>query len=330
MSDWPREGLELSRGADTVRGTQSFVRVMQWCWQHPDIIALEVLWRWIFGGFALAMLWAQGSRVLAAATGGTGDLSRLRLDQLTVTDPAAAAARLTVVLGLILPSALDVARWLAPLLLVVWLVVSALGRTAVLRRADRELHARPLTLGVLQLVRALALAACFVLWAVIVRAVAAATITGPLARNEPPQLLAYFSVVIVGTLTLFTAWSLLNWSLTLAPLLAMRTGAGPVASLRAALVRRSVQGPVRLKLVEINLVMGIVKIALLVLAMVFSACPLPFETVITPGFLFWWTAGVGVLYVLASDFFHVARQIAYLELWRAYDGSGPAGVTNVR
>ncbi len=74
-------------------------------------------------------------------------------------------------------------------------------------------------------------------------------------------------------------------------------------------------GAVEGKLVEINLVMGIVKIALIVLAMVFSATPLPFESVTTPEFLMWWWAGVTVLYLLASDFFHVARQVAYLQLW---------------
>ena len=65
------------------------------------------------------------------------------------------------------------------------------------------------------------------------------------------------------------------------------------------------------------------KIALLVLAMVFSATPLPFESVTTPGFLAWWSAGVAVLYLLASDFFHVARLLGYLELWRTYQNGTP-------
>jgi hypothetical protein len=80
-------------------------------------------------------------------------------------------------------------------------------------------------------------------------------------------------------------------------------------------------GPLKSKLMEINLVMGIVKIALIVLAMVLTACPLPFEAVETPQFMFWWWLGVTVLYFVASDFFHVARLVAYLELWRTYEGS---------
>jgi len=90
---------------------------------------------------------------------------------------------------------------------------------------------------------------------------------------------------------------------------------GPGASLAAAFRL----GPVRSKLVEINLVMGIVKIALIVLAIVFSSCPLPFESVATPNFMAWWYAGVTVLYLVASDFFHVAGLVAYLKMWKAYD-----------
>ena len=78
-------------------------------------------------------------------------------------------------------------------------------------------------------------------------------------------------------------------------------------------------GPLKAKLVEINLVMGIVKIALIVLAIVFSATPLPFESVTTPEFLAAWWFGVTLLYFVASDFFHVARLLGYLNLWRAFE-----------
>ena len=80
---------------------------------------------------------------------------------------------------------------------------------------------------------------------------------------------------------------------------------------------------------EINLVMGIVKIALIVLAMVFSATPLPFESVATPEFLAWWWVGVRCCTLVASDFFHVARLVAYLELWRAYERVSCAVTTGI-
>jgi hypothetical protein len=98
----------------------------------------------------------------------------------------------------------------------------------------------------------------------------------------------------------------------------MRRNLGARASLAEALHL----GPLRSKLVEINLVMGIVKIALIVLAMVLSACPLPFEAIATPEFMARWYVAVGVIYLIASDFFHVVQLAAFLGLWRAYGDVG--------
>ena len=166
----------------------------------------------------------------------------------------------------------------------------------------------------LQLVRVLALGTSLLLWFALVRWAGETAVTTPLAAGGQPQLVEYFALVIVGTLTLFSLWSIGSWAFSLAPLIAMRRGLSVVDSLRASAAR----GPIRLKLVEINLVMVIVKISLLILAMLLSACPLPFESVMTQDFLVNWTLGVAVLYLLASDFFHVARLVAYLELWSVY------------
>ena len=58
----------------------------------------------------------------------------------------------------------SVALWLVPLLVVVWVVVSSVGRTVVLRRVDGRLHARVGTLMVLQAVRVVALLGSFAVW----------------------------------------------------------------------------------------------------------------------------------------------------------------------
>jgi hypothetical protein len=180
---------------------------------------------------------------------------------------------------------------------------------------DRRLHRRVGTLIVLQAVRVVALLGSFGVWFWCMERVAELTVSGPVAAGGEPNLVGYFALVIVATLGLFTMWAVVSWALSIAPLLAMLRGLGAGGSLAAAFRL----GPLRAKLVEINLVMGIVKIALIVLAMVFSATPLPFESVTTPEFLLSWWVGVTILYFLGSDFFHVARQVAYLQLWRAYD-----------
>jgi hypothetical protein len=304
----PQDGVAIAAG--TVRGTQSFVHTLSACWKRPSLTALEVLWRWVYGIPALLVLRYEGLRILHETP---VDYAALR--SMTVLDPIGAAGTLVKAIMALLAPVLSVALWLAPLLVVVWVVVSAVGRTVVMRRVDRRLHARLGTLIVLQAVRVIALLGSFWIWFSCMQWTANVTVTGPIAAGGEPNLVGYFTLVIVGTLGLFTLWAVVSWALAVAPLLAMLKGLGVAGSLAAAFR----VGPLKSKLVEINLVMGIVKIALIVLAMVFSASPLPFESVTTPEFLFWWWLFVTAFYFVASDFFHVARQVAYLQLWRAYD-----------
>ncbi len=300
-----------------VRGTQSFVHTMSWCWRHPSLVGLEVLWRWMFGAGALWLVGTYAQRIFLTATGGTNDVRRLGLNDLTVTDPMGSVTKLAGAVVLLLPMVLHVARWLAPLLLLIWVVISSLGRTLVLRRADRSLLPRPFTLIALQAVRMIALGGSLAVWFLLMTWAGATAVTEPLGRGQEPELVKYFALVIVGTLGLFTLWAVISWVLAIAPLLAMLRGYGVAQSLAAGLRL----GPLKMKLVEINLVMGIVKIALMVLALVFSACPLPFESVASQEFLTWWWIGVGVFYLVASDFFHVTRLVAYLQLWRAFEAA---------
>jgi hypothetical protein len=304
----PQDGVVIAAG--TVRGTQSFVHTLSACWKRPSLTALEVLWRWVYGIPALLLLRYEGLRILRETP---VDYAALR--SMTVLDPMGAAGTLVKAIMALLPPVLSVALWLAPLLVVVWVLVSAVGRTVVMRQVDGRLHARLGTLIVLQAVRVIALLGSVWIWFSCMQWAANVTVTGPIATGSEPNLVGYFTLVIVGTLGLFTLWAVVSWALAVAPLLAMLQGLGVAGSLAAAFR----VGPLKSKLVEINLVMGIVKIALIVLAMVFSASPLPFESVTTPEFLFWWWLFVTALYFVASDFFHVARQVAYLQLWRAYE-----------
>ncbi len=284
------------------------------------LVGLEVLWRWVFG---IPALWVMGSKlkvVLLAATDGTLDPGRVGLDKALLNDPVGAltadpmgaAGKLTGAVGLVLPGVLHVAVWLAPVLLVVWVVVSSVGRTLVLRRADGRLRAMVGTMMGLQALRVGVLAGLFVVWFRLMALSSAVAVSGPISAGSEPNLVGYCALVIVISLGMFVGWSAVSWWFGVAPLLAMLHGTGMAGSLREAGRLKGLKG----ELVEINLVMGIVKIALIVLAMVFSACPLPFQTVTTPEFLAWWWAGVGVIYLVGSDFFHVARLVAYLAAWR--------------
>jgi len=296
---------------------------MSSCWRRPSLTGLEILCRWIYGLPALWIVATHLRSILAAHTGGSCDPARLGLDPALLNDPVGAltadpigaVAKFTQAFTTLWPDLARLALWLAPLLLVVWVVVSSLGRTAVLRRADPALLAKPFTLMALQLIRLAALGASFWVWYRAIAWGARVAVTGPIAAGQDPNLVLYAAIAIVTTLGLFVLWGIVSWIFSIAPMLAMLRGTGVRGSLAAALRL----GPLKSKLVEVNLVLGIVKIALLVLLMVFSATPLPFESVTTPGFLACWWAAVTVLYLAASDFFHVARLVSYLNLWRTYE-----------
>ena len=301
----------LSSRAAPVRGTQSFVHTLAACWKRPSLTSLEVAWRWVFGVPAAGLIWYEAMRIL-----GETPVDFDALQRMSILDPMSAAETLSQTTRELMPAVLRVAEWLGPLLLAAWVVVSSVGRTIVLRRVDGALHARTGTLMVLQAARMAALAGSFAAWFECLQAAGRYALNGPMSAGQEPNLVVYCAIVIVTTLGMFTLWAVVSWVLSVAPLLAMLRNLGAGASLAAAFRL----GPVRGKLVEINLVMGIVKIALIVLAIVFSACPLPFESVATPDFMVRWYGVVTVWYLIASDFFHVVRLVSYLELWKAYDG----------
>ena len=318
---------EQTRQTARVRGTQSLVQILARCFRTPSLTGLEVLWRWSFGIPAQWVVYREVWRILRLHAGnadGGIDLRRLGLDAKFVNDPVGAAAadpmgvsiKLHNAVSVLWPDLLRVATWLVPVLLVAWVVMSSVGRTLVLRRMDKRLHARIWTLMELQTVRMLALVACFALWFGCMGLAGNVAVTRPMLAGGEPILVLYFAIAIVSTLGLFTAWAAVSWVLSIAPLIAMLRDSGMVASLSAA----TRLGPLKGKLIEVNLVLGIVKIGLIVLATVFSATPLPFESVTTTQFLMEWWAGVAIFYLAASDFFHVARLMAYLELWRVYEG----------
>ena len=287
-----------------MRGTQSLVYICAFCWKRPSLLAWELLWRWGFGIPAAVILYHQGALVVARAS-----LNSESLSNLSLSDPLGAGQQLTVAATALTPTLVSAALWLGPLLAVAWALASGLGRSAVLQRLDPALRASPLTLILLQLLRIVALVAVCVGWYRAIGWAADATLS-----SAAPNLVAWSAWVICLTLGIFVLWALLSWVFSIAPLLAMLEGSGVFSSLAHSLRL----GPLTSKLVEVNLVLGIVRLALIVLALVFSAIPLPFEADMTGAALYAWWAVVTLLYLVASDFFQVARLAAFVEFGRLY------------
>ncbi len=292
-----------------LRGTQSFVGTMAAIWKRPGLLALELLWRWTTAVPLLLLAGWAGSRALHGV-----HFDSAAMAAMTAFKPVEIGTTLQSQGTILLPALLPLARWFVPLALVVWAASSAWGRTAIWRRLNPSLRTRYAVLFGLGLLRAALLLVTFALWLWGLLTAGRFAVTGPAAAGAEPNLVLYAALVVGLSLLLFMLWLLFSWILDVAPLFAMTAAQGNIGtSLRAAFNA----GPLRAKLMETNLVMGIVKVALLVLTMVFSASPLPFETVETQGFLtVWWTVGL-LLYLLASDLFQVVRRAAYLQLFQA-------------
>jgi hypothetical protein len=287
-----------------VRGTQSLVRMLGVCAKRPGLLAIEIAWRWGFGIPALALLGYEGMRLLANPA-----LSRENLSGISLEDPLAAAQQVAAVVHQLLPTVLGLTRWLFPVLAAGWAVASGLGRSMLLKRLHPGMGFAPFTLIALQLLRILALAATAIGWFAALRWAA----DSALNRAEP-NLVAYMAWVICLSLGACVLWALLSWTISIALLAATFEGAG----LGGSLLRSLRLGPLAGKLIEVNLVLIIVKLALMVLAIGFSAIPLPFAAAMTGPRLYLWWVGVTVLYLAASDFFQVARLALFVELWRVY------------
>lgn len=294
---------------DTLRGTQSLVHTLGDCWSRRSLIALEIGWRWLFGAPALLLLYYEGARILAATA---SQLDATGIEQFPLQDPMRGAVMVADAFAILKPAVLQTALWLLPLLAVGWSIASGIGRNLVLRRYDPALPKKPLQLVVLQLLRIAALGGTFVGWFVAIHWAANYSLSG-----GEPNFVLYCALVICLSLGIFTLWALLSWIFSIAPLLVLLEN----CSIGSSLYRSVRLGPLKGKLVEVNLVMGIIKLALIVLAMVFSATPLPFESVMQGSPLYIWWAGVSVLYLVASDFFQVARLVAFVQFWRLWRGS---------
>jgi hypothetical protein len=293
------------------RGTQSFVQILALVWRRPSLVALELLWRWSFGIPLLALLAWEGTRIWAETA---VKLRATGVFEFSLQYAWQGALQVSDAIDVLKPPVLHAALWLLPLAIAAWAVASGLGRNAVVRRYRAETPWRPMSMVVLQLLRGVALCGSYVVWYQAMRWAANFTLAQASAGGDAqgePNLVFYSALVIVFSLGIFTVWALLSWVFSIAPLLVLLENRG----IGGSLVRSLRLGPLKGKLAEINLVMGIAKIALVVLAMVFSATPLPFADAVSGGALYAWWAVVTVLYLVASDFFQVARIASFVELW---------------
>ena len=282
-------------------------------WRRPSLTGIEVLWRW---GVCIPLLYAA---LVALGSLNEGvQLITSWFRSMTVFKPVEAIDGLHQIGVVLWPTIEPVAIWFMPAFALVWVVSAALGRTLWLRRYDPSLKSRMPTYALLMLLKLSKLVATLGTWVGCWALALRVAVAIPVERHEEPNLVLLAAMMIGLTLLVFVVRSLTSWIVHLATLIAMVRN----VSVRKSIVM-AIRAPkaLRSQLIEVNLIMGIVKVALLVLALVFSACPLPFSSVETQEFLTNWWIGVGIWWLLASDYFHVVRNVAVLRLLKASDSS---------
>jgi hypothetical protein len=298
--------------AQRLRGTQSAVGQMGWVFMRPSLIALEVAWRWVFGAPLLVVCWVQAQKILTALPPETTGL-----DSLDIANPWLSAVKLGAAWEMYQPHVLHVLRWLGPVAGVAWIVLSGIGRNLVLKRMEPRTPFRPIAMMTLQCAwLAVMVLTIWGWWNSIGWAAA-----NHIGNGSNPDLVGYAGWAIFLSIGFFGAWALVSWAVTIAPMLVLLEGRSVVSSLRESL---RLGKTFTSKLVEINLVMGIVTLALVVLAMVFSSVLLPFADQVGSGTLHldWIIVSVG--YFIGSDYFQVVRLKGFVEFWRTYRGGRPA------
>jgi len=284
---------------------------MGWVFSHPSLTAIEIAWRWAVGIQIVRLCLQQWAAIVASHS-----LEASGIASLDKQNPWIAAVQLSNVWSYYHPPVLAVMKWLVPATALAWAVASGIGRNLILRRMEPRLKFRPVAMIALQAGWVALLCLTFAAWFGCMRWVADTHMN----MGGEPDLIGYAIWAIFLSLAFFTLWALVSWVLSIAPILLLLENRGVISSVgQSVRLGREFTG----KLMEINLVMGIVKLALIVLAMVFSAAPLPFSDQLGPDAMRMVWVGSVIFYLVANDYFQVVRLKSFVEFWRTYRGGQP-------
>jgi hypothetical protein len=286
---------------------------MGWIFTRPLLTLIELVWRWIFAIPFLYVCSVQYQQILTAVPPSTAGL-----DAINSQNPWQASVQLAHILAIYEPHVLAVLGWLAPAGALAWIVVSALGRSLLFKRLGAQsgspVRFRPLAMMVMQTGWLVVLWSVCLGWFNSMAWVASTHITA----GKDPDLVGFASWAIFLSLGYFTLWALVSWTFSIAPLVMLGENRSALSAIACSFkLGREFTG----KLIEINLVMGIVNLALIVLAMVLSAAPLPFSDELGPAALHRVAAVAVLFYLVSSDYFQVVRLKGFQEFWNTYRGS---------
>ncbi|MBS1803344.1 MAG: hypothetical protein JST28_08245 [Acidobacteria bacterium] len=276
--------------------------------RHPAVVATEVGWRWLYGIPFLLVCWTRLQHVLAILTPEDSGIASINAQ-----NPWIAAGELSRAWWQYQPLVARELHLIGPIAAVVWILVSAFGRNLSLKIAEPRIRFRPLSMIVLQTAWLIVFGGICWGW---LRTIGWVAVTH-FSRAGEPDLIGFAIWLIFLSLGFFTIWALLGWIVSVAPVLMLMEERSPTSALRLTF---KLGRPFTSELFEIGMVMGIVSLALIVVAMVLSAAPLPFSDVLGPSSLHVVWAGATVFYLIAHDYFQIVRLRCFVQFWRIFRG----------
>lgn len=282
---------------------------MGWMLRHPAVVAVEVGWRWLFGIPFLLVCWSRLQHVLAVLTPEEAGLTNLNSQ-----NPWAAVGQISRAWLQYQPMVAHELRLIVPFAALAWILISAFGRNLALKMAEPDIRLRPVAMIVLQTAWLIVFGGICVGWFRSVGWAASSHFHG----SAEPDLVGFAIWLIFLSLGFFTIWALLGWIVSVAPVLMLLEDCSAPSALGLAF---KLGRPFTSELFEIGMVMGIVNLALIVVAMVLSAAPLPFSDELGGDALHVVWAGATVFYLIAHDYFQIVRLKCFVQFWKIFRGA---------
>jgi hypothetical protein len=268
----------------------------------PLLILCEISWRWTFG----IALWAVLAYIAFSSLGQV-QMTDAEIRLLRELDPRASAYVLLRVMNAIVPVVLRVFVYSLPALIVLWIAAATFGRAATLRallgaRCGKVRWSTLIGVNLLRVALLFAAALAFV---------GSSILVGRMFRGEPEYLGVAILISLGVNLLIVSAWSLLNWFLTLAPIFVLRDGAGTFVAFGASVdLFRERSGPY----MGTAMGLGLVRLALITVVSVLSVIPLGMIGSFSVGAVV--TAGIALalVYYALTDAVQIWRIAAYVSL----------------
>ena len=293
----------MARRSPTLSGFELMFR-------QPSLGLAEVTWRWSFG-FAAVVLALLGVREYLNTLNVTNsELFLLRTRQPRLVSEAIAqifhGSGPRVVLALIV---------LAAGLALLWILIASVGRTVTLHRileSFRDLSAESgLRFGAMAEVHFLRVAVSAV---ALLAGVAALLLAGGVSTPTNPSPGSAFLIFCALTFFIGSAWSFLNWVLSLSSIFVVtegRSGFGAVS--RAVNFLRDSTGAI----VATSTWFGVSHLTLFVIASSVIAFPLAFAQLLPAATVLGGVLLILLLYFAATDFLYVGRLAALVAILEA-------------